>query len=514
MNRPHLYDWFSAGAEKWPSEIAIEVDGLQLSYRRLEHAVARMAGLINRAHGSRPPRRVGILAARSLAAYAGYLAALRLGATVVPLNPAFPPDRNRLLCDRAGVDVVITDESAAGQVSSLPPGVTLVNPAADAWRALLNGPVPDIPPCGRTNDVAYILFTSGSTGIPKGVPIRHENVAPYLDFNIERYQVGPGCRLSQAFDLTFDPSVFDLFVAWGAGATLVVPRKDELMAPVDFVNARRVTHWFSVPWYISMTSRLDQLTPDSMPGLRWSLFAGEQLTVEQADAWRTAAPRSVIENIYGPTELTVTCTGYRLPARRADWPVTANATVPIGRPYPFMETRVVDESGREAPEGELCVRGPQRFAGYLDSGDDAGRFLEIDDDGARPYDGTAPLESSHWYRTGDRVRWADGELVHLGRLDAQVKINGCRVELGEIEAAVRGQECVREAVVLVVPSARGAMEIVAVYTGEEARSRDLVTSVRRRLPRYMVPSRFKRLASFPLNANGKIDRRRLAEELT
>ncbi|WP_030456340.1 amino acid adenylation domain-containing protein [Herbidospora cretacea] len=508
MAHRSLFDWFAATVRRWPSEVALEVEDHRLTYRQLAEAVDRAASLIGDTHGSLP-RRVGILASRSLAAYAGYLAGLRIGATIVPLNPAFPPERNQLLCERADIDIVITDQKTAEQASALPKRVTRLDLADDD---LVRGPVPGIPWNERPNDVAYVLFTSGSTGIPKGVPVSHSNVDPYLRFNIARYQVGPGCRLSQAFDLTFDPSVFDLFVAWGSGATLVVPQKAELMAPIDYVNSRRLTHWFSVPWLISMTDRLGQLTSDVMPGLRWSLFAGEQLTVDQAESWQRAATGSVIENIYGPTELTVTCTSYRVPAERPDWPVTPNGTIPIGNAYPFMDILVLDEDGNEAIEGELCVRGPQRFGGYLDPHDNVGRFMTFDDGTGRPYDGSTPLQPSHWYRTGDRVRWLDDELVHLGRLDAQVKIQGCRIEPGEIEAVVRAQKNVEEAVVLVVPTARGALEIVAIYTGGDIPSRDLARSLQKRLPRYMVPKRFKHLESFPLNANGKIDRRRLVED--
>ncbi len=506
MNTPGLYDRFAATVRQWPDQLALEVADHRLTYRELADAADRLAALVLAARPGRP-RRVGVLAGRSLTAYAGYLAALRAGATVVPLNPSFPTARLALLCAQAGVDVVITDvEVPAG----LPAETAVVDLCDDTPLRPGAGPVPVVDAAPASTGVAYLLFTSGSTGVPKGVPVTHANTVEYLDLSIARYGAGPGCRFSQTFDLTFDPSVFDLFVAWGSGATVVVPRRDELMAPVDFVNRRGITHWYSVPWFAAMADRLGLLTPNAMPGLRWSLFIGDRLTLDEAGAWQRAAPGSTVENTYGPTELTVSCTTYRLPAERDAWPVTANGTVPIGDAYPHLEAVVLDENGHPADDGELCVRGPQRFAGYLDPADNAGRFLSWDGHTSRTYDGTGPLDETHWYRTGDRVRAGATGLVHIGRLDHQVKVQGYRIELGEIEALVRAHDSVDDAIVLAVPARLGGLEIVAAVTGPGVRTADLTSSLCTQLPRYMVPARIKHLPSLPLNDSRKIDRRRLA----
>jgi amino acid adenylation domain-containing protein len=516
MTELTLYEWFAASVARYPDAPALEIQELNLTYRDLDAVVERLAGRIVAAHG-RVPERVGLLVSRSLVAYAGYLAVLRLGAAVVPLNPIFPPSRNLAISAAAALDAVLVDDAGAAQLPGLGPdlGTTVADLPDRQWRSVVTGPVPaDLPVYdGRVDDVAYILFTSGSTGRPKGVPIQHANVSPYLEFNIAKYGIGPGCRLSQTFDLTFDPSVFDLFVAWGSGATLVVPQKNEVLTPVQYVNSRRITHWFSVPSIVSFARRLRALQPGCMPTLQLSLFAGEQLTIEQADAWRRAAPGCVIENIYGPTELTVTCTGYRLPPDRGEWPVTSNQTVPIGTVYPHLEYVILDENGRPADEGELCVRGAQRFPGYLDPASNASRFTAFDGTVATVYDGTGPLTAEHWYRTGDRVRRDRAELVHLGRLDHQLKIRGYRVELGEIEAVLRGHTRIREAVVLASTSPDGEVDLVAVYTGEQIPEDELVAVVRGRLPVYMLPRRYEHIAEMPLNDNGKTDRNRIAAGL-
>ncbi|MFJ1797972.1 amino acid adenylation domain-containing protein [Streptomyces sp. NPDC088180] len=502
-----LYDWFAASAAAYGDTCcALEVDGQELSYRELERLAGHLAAAVVARHGGRPAR-VGLLAARSVLAYAGYLAVARLGATVVPLNPAFPIARSADVARAAGLDLVLADAELPG-TDGLPVPVLRCDAREPAAPA-------EAPPRASAGpeDLAYILFTSGSTGRPKGVPVTHANVAAYLDHVIRRYGTGPGDRVSQTFDLTFDPSVYDMFSAWGSGATLVVPTREELLAPVRFVNRARITHWNSVPSVAAFAQRLRALRPGSMPTLRWSLFCGEALKLPQARAWRAAAPHSAVENIYGPTEMTVTWTEYRLPSEDADWPDTVNGTVPIGVPYPGQDHLILDESGRPADDGELCVRGSQRFPGYLDPADDVGRFRAP----TAPYavhDGSGPLTPAHWYRTGDRVRLTDGVLVHLGRLDHQVKIHGYRIELGEIESLLTRQPGITDAVVLPVPGRKGEPVLHAVCAGASRDPDELLGALGQRLPLYMVPAAVTFTGALPLNANGKVDRAALLASLT
>ena len=363
--RATMYGWFLESVRRHPDATAIEVRADALSYGQLHRLTDRLAAALVRAAGH-PPHAVGLLAARSLATYAGYLAALRLGSVVVPLNPAFPAGRNRTMCLAAGVEVVVVDDDAASQVAPVVQGTgAAVVPLLGRWPGALPEPWSERY-AGDPDDIAYLLFTSGSTGKPKGVPIRHRNVAGYLEHCVRRYDVAPGCRLTQTFDLTFDPSVFDLFVSWSTGATLVVPQEAEVLTPSRFVTANRITHWYSVPSVVSLARRLRGLRPGAMPDLRWSVFAGEQLTLAQARDWAVAAPNSVLENAYGPTELTVTCTVYRLPARPAPWPGTSNGPGPLRPPPDHPEARLgtQERAARAAGEGrERCGGGSQRFGG-------------------------------------------------------------------------------------------------------------------------------------------------------
>ncbi|MFJ9413732.1 AMP-binding protein [Streptomyces sp. NPDC101227] len=498
--RHTLYDWFAASAATHADRTALELGDTELTYAELAGlADALAAHLLLRLDGTRPGR-VGLLAGRTVLAYAGYLAVQRLGAAVVPLGPGFPAGRNAGIVRAARLDAVLADGTA--DHSGWPDVPTLALTDPELFR--LATTTPPTRRTARPEDLAYILFTSGSTGVPKGVPIQHRNVCGYLAHAVPRGAAGPGDRVSGTFDLTFDPSVHDMFTAWGSGATLVAATRDELLAPVRFVNRRALTHWNSVPSVISLAHRFRALRPGSMPTLRSSMFCGEPLTLQQAEAWHRAAPQSTVENAYGPTELTVTCTAYRLPGGRAAWPAPANGTVPIGTLHPGLQLRLY--------QGELCVRGAQRFPGYLDPANNAGRFLAPD---GAPYDPATALTDAHWYRTGDRVTTLPGApgpaadtvppLVHLGRGDQQVQVHGYRVELGEVEAALRALTGVLDAAVVPLTNP-GGVELGAAYTGTATDGDDVRAALRNRLPAYMVPATLTRLDALPLNHNGKVDR--------
>jgi amino acid adenylation domain-containing protein len=446
--------------------------------------------------------------------YAAYLAVLRIGAAVVPLNPEFPAARTADMAAAAGLDLVVADAVQP----ELPLGVPWLALSVDTATPDPAAPGPaggTLPPCPAVpGGEAYLIFTSGSTGTPKGMPILHRNVSAYLSQVIPASQAGPGSRLSQCFELTFDGSVHDLFVAWGSGGTLVVPRRGQLLSPVKFINTQRLTHWFSVPSLASFASRLGTLKPGSMPTLRHSTFGGEALTVVTGREWREAAPDSRLVVLYGPSELTVSCTEYVLPSRVADWPEPANGTVPIGTRYPSLEYLILDSEDRPATEGELCVRGPQRFPGYLDPADNVGRFVSRDAGGAvHAYAGDTPLTEEHWYRTGDLVSTQEGLLVHCGRVDHQVKIRGHRIELGEIEALLRAQPGVRDAVVLAVDGRDGEPDLEAAVSGNCAGAEPLYAALGARLPAYMVPRHIAILDELPVTVHGKTDRNALARTL-
>lgn len=521
MSVATLHELVSRTARQHPDATALTVSGEQpVTYAQLMDAAEATAREIARGFTA-VPSRIGLMEHKNTATYAAYLAILQLGASVVPISTTAPPQRIRAIAEAARLPVVVADEAAVSALRPLAgtPGAPRLIP--------LGGPTaPEPPGPSRTPDpshfpvpcphdpVAYIIFTSGTTGSPKGVPITHANALACVRHNISAYNITVGDRLTQTFDFAFDPSVFDMFVAWGAGASLVAPGPTDLLHPTAWVRREQITHWFSVPSTIATAAKLGELTDDAMPSLQISLFGGEPLTAEHAKAWQRATPNGRLENLYGPTEATVSVSRHPLPADPRTWPTTDNGTLPIGRIYDHMDWAVVAD-GRDATQGELCLRGPQRFAGYLDAQDDIGRFYLRKQDTYLPCPPGTELTARAWYRTGDRVAITPGgDLVHLGRLDSQVKIRGYRIELAEVEGALRLASQVQDAVVLAAPGRAGHQELAAYYTGTATEARTLREALTATLPAYMIPRRITHLDAFPLTPNGKVDRTQLLIPLT
>ncbi|WSQ09144.1 AMP-binding protein [Streptomyces sp. NBC_01231] len=516
-----LHELVTGSARRHPEATALVVPGeTPLTYAQLVDRAEETARAIAHRVGG-VPRRIGLVGHKNTATYAAYLAILRLGASVVPISATAPGARMASICAAAQLRLVLADQAGGAVPADL--GGT-----PDAPQVISLSELSELPELGTsetrttttppgvlegTDPVAYVVFTSGTTGRPKGVPITHANALACVEHNIRTYKVSPGDRLTQTFDFGFDPSVFDMFVAWGAGATLVAPAPTDLLHPAAWVRREQISHWFSVPSAIATAVTLKELEADAMPSLRISMFGGEPLTADYAMAWSRAAPHSRMENLYGPTELTVSVSRHPLAADARQWPETENGTLPIGAVYPHMEWVVVAD-GRAASQGELCVRGPQRFAGYLDRRHNTDRFYDRHGDTYVPLAEDAEPDADSWYRTGDRVADdGDGQLVHLGRLDSQVKIRGFRIELAEVEGALRLLPDVQDAVVLAVPSRSGHPELCAFYTGTAGDARTLRAGLAATLPAYMAPRRITHLDVFPLTPNGKIDRTRLLQDV-
>jgi amino acid adenylation domain-containing protein len=521
---PTLHAGFVASAARWPDRPALLLGPARWTYAELDTAARRLAaGLLT---VSRAPKRVGILARRSWASYTGVLGALLAGAAFVPLNPTLPAARLRTIVEVAELDAIVCEGQYLPLLRALLEGrgaplpVVLVDAARSAAAAmdrvqvldqdglratgLLRTPVPVAP-----QDIAYVLFTSGSTGAPKGVPISHANAAAFLAVNLERYAPRPDDVLSQTFEQSFDLSVFDQFMAWSAGAALCGFTPAELLAPLRVIQSQGITIWFSVPSVVAMQLRLGLVTPGSLPTLRLSLFCGEPLVQEHAQAWQDAAFLSVLENLYGPTELTIACAAHRWDPGRSP-ALCRNGIVPIGRVYGTLTSRIVDEALRPVARGEcgeLCVTGAQMFGGYWRNAEaDAAAFLDA-------ADGDAPR--TRFYRTGDLVRELDGgELVFVGRRDHQIKVGGHRIELGEIEAALRAQPGVVEAAAFAwPPGAIPPERIVAAVSGKAHDADALRGRLLELLPPYMVPSTILVIDAMPRTSSGKLDRRAVSEAL-
>jgi amino acid adenylation domain-containing protein len=516
---------FLSSVEAFGDRPAVEVSGEVLTYAQLFQKAASLAATLDRHEVENEPPLTAVFAYRSVTAFAGVLGALLRGHGYVPLNRTFPAGRTLTMLQRSGCRKMLVDAQSEKQLGQVLEGIgyemLVVLPDRDDARELTaRWPKHQFvgarelashklwhPEKPSPESIAYLLFTSGSTGVPKGVMVTHHNVRHYIDFISERFSISHEDRFSQTFDMTFDLSVADMFVAWEQGACVCCPPEKTLLNPGRFINDARLTIWFSVPSTALFMKRLGALKTGTYPRLRVSLFCGEALPVEVAKAWAGAAPNSIVENIYGPTELTIACTYYRWDSMRSP-SESAHGVVPIGEPFPGMVPLVVDESLFEVnpgEDGELLMTGPQMSPGYWNDGEKTARSFVV-----------PPGRTEVYYRTGDRVRQpsGNGPMLYLGRLDNQIKILGHRVELGEVEAIVRKESGVDGVVAVgwpVVPGGAGGIEVF--LQTDPFDTRKLSDQLAALLPTYMSPRRIHLLPQFPVNANGKFDRRAMIQKL-
>jgi amino acid adenylation domain-containing protein len=512
---------FFRPCEEFPKRAAIDISGDETTYENLANRAKSIGATVTKAVPSADVALTAVFAYRSQTAYAGVLGTLLAGHGYVPLNPTFPIARTRLMLERSLCRSLIVDAKSEPQLEKLlsdirfplviicpdQNDVTELAQQLPKHRVIGAAELADAaewkPQNVDVNSIAYLLFTSGSTGQPKGVMVSHANVLHYVNYVTRRYGIENSDRLSQTFDLTFDLSAHDLFVTWTNGACLCVPTQKQMIKPGAFINEARLTAWFSVPSTAIFMRRLGELKAGSYPRLRLSLFCGEALPVEVVRDWSSAAPNSVIENIYGPTELTIGCTSYRWD-NQTSLAECDQGIVPIGEPFEDMEALIVDEDLREVAlgcDGELIMTGPQLSKGYWCDEEKTKRAF-------------VSIKGRHvlYYRTGDRVRRSapNRPLVYLGRLDNQIKVLGHRVELGEVEAVVRSLSGVDAVVALGWPNGSSADRIELFLESDGFDTQPLLNQLKTKLPSYMVPRRIRLLRRFPLNPNGKYDRRALA----
>lgn len=504
-----------------PASKALELGELSLSYEELWNYAGRITACLNEIL---PPseKNVAVLADRSIAAYGGILGTLASGRGYVPLNPKFPVERTLYMLRASECQTLIVGRECAQTLQELLPRLgerlNLVIPdsgwspeGAAHHRVRLPSQLVKIAdpnePAVDGNDTAYLLFTSGSTGVPKGVAVSQSNVVAYMQYAAKRFGMHEEDRCSQNFDLTFDLSVHDLFTCWDAGATLC-PYAAQTLTPASLVDELQLTVWFSVPSVAMFASKIGLLEPGAFPTLRWSLFCGEALSASLASAWQKAANNSILENLYGPTEATIAITYYRWD--EATSPAECvNGLVPIGWPFESQQVCAVNETLEPVAcgeSGELCLGGSQVTRGYWNDPEKTAKaFVKLRHTGEQV-----------WYRTGDLVRQDDrGCLFYLGRRDFQVKVNGYRVELQEIDLVLREVAKTELAVAIPWPLSEGsASGIVGVISGSDSsHDKEILVACEARLPRYMVPTRLHHLAQMPLNVNGKIDRGKITEML-
>jgi amino acid adenylation domain-containing protein len=519
-------------AARHPQRAAVASSGCLLTYQELDELSNKMARALLRL-GVAPGDRVGILAPKSAAAVVGIYGALKAGACYVPLDPKAPVQRLSYVVQDSGTAVIISDEArmlqAAGLLGSVlrPLGLVVAGPGGSdgggqaeitvadgsailSWTAVTAEPAdPLTDERSIETDLAYILYTSGSTGIPKGVMISHRNSLTFAEWAAAAAGLSEEDRVCSPAPLHFDLSVFDIFSACRAGACMAVLPDPAATFPVSiaqWIEQERISAWYSVPSVLTLLACYGSLRKFDLSQLRTVIFAGEVFPPKHLAKLMEELPHPRYLNWYGPTETNV-CTAFEVPP---DWAESGPA--PIGKACANTEVFAITSEGRPVSQpgetGELYVRGPSLMRGYWGQ---PGKTREV-----LVQSPFRPEYDEIVYRTGDLVSLDPaGNYVYVGRRDSMVKIRGYRVELGEIEAALYRHPAIREAAVLPVPDELLGSRLRAVVIADDAGKlarQSVLDHCRQWLPSYMVPDVLEFREALPRTSTGKVDRAGLASE--
>ncbi|HEX8164560.1 MAG TPA: amino acid adenylation domain-containing protein [Beijerinckiaceae bacterium] len=497
-----VHSLFEAQARRQPTALAVQGDGPELSYRELNQRADRLAGMLA-GRGLRPGARIALLCERSPHLIVAMLAVLKAGCAYVPLDPDSPPARHETILRIAEAGALITDASMqarAERLAATAGGVPCLRAdllgEADR-RSRPSGLSPD--------DLAYIIFTSGTTGVPKGVAVRHRPVINLIEWVNATHSVGPGDRLLFVTSVAFDLSVYDVFGVLAAGGSIRIAGRSEVRDPralAEILEREPITFWDSAP------AALDQCVPylsgRGNLSLRLVFVSGDWIPVTLPDRLRRIAPDADIVALGGATEAVVWSNFHSVRDIKS-----GQSSIPYGRPIQNARYYILDRHMEPVPigvPGNLFIGGEVLADGYVgDPAQTAARFVP-DPFRARP--------GARLYDTGDRARyWEDGTIEFLGRLDTQVKIRGFRVETGEIEAILAAQPGIRASHVSIrgERSARWLCGYVVADVADRNLATKLRSALRAQLPEYMVPEAIVVLDAFPLTANGKLDRARLPD---
>jgi amino acid adenylation domain-containing protein len=503
-----VHEAFGRQVASTPDAPAAEYDGEQICYAELNRQANQVARRL-RDLGVGPEALVGVCMRTGLRELAALLGVWKAGAGYVPLDPALPAERLEFMIADTAMTAILTDTSSGMSIPATT-GATLVSLDTESDQFSSDNPsdnpdgtgvTPGVKKRVTAANVAYVLYTSGSTGQPKGVVIEHRQAVNFLQAMTSHWNIGPADAVLQFASLTFDVSVMDMFMPLIAGAKVVLAAPETLHSPPRLAALMRDA---KITYACLPPAVLDLLPEGDYPDLRILMAAGEELPSEVARRWIRPRPGLRLVNGYGPTEATVI-------SSYAEITETTPLPPPIGFPTrPNYRAYVLDQHLNPVPVGvigELHIGGAGVARGYLNR-PELTRERFIPD----PFQGG---NGGRLYKTGDLVRRrSDGSIVYLGRIDNQVKIRGIRIELGEIEAALTTHPAIAQAVVTVTTSPAGEKEIAAYLrpapaAGATISEPEVRAHLARTLPAAMIPAHLISVTEFPLNSSGKIDKRAL-----
>lgn len=480
---------FSESLASYPGRTAIFIQKKEYSYAELAGIVHFIYTLIP---SDKKYDRIGVYCNNDIYTYASLLAINLYGAAYVPLNSKYPQERNRKMAEHCELELVLNsaDEMSNDLFSSSINIISTVPPDQKTLQKISDHKLAELCSLARKeypeDSIAYILYTSGSTGQPKAVSVSHGNVNAFFNWFRVHYDFSEKDKFLQVYELSFDVSVFSFFMPLMCGATCYVLPEEGIrpMKIVEEIRKREISVCSMVPSVLDYLEKY--MSEIELPSLRYSFFSGDALHQHLAKKWKTCLPNGVIHNFYGPTETTIVCTRYVFNEKTSE-----EGIVPLGKAFKGMEFMILDENRKEAQKGELCFSGVQVIRSYLNNEDEE-KFFE--------YNG------KRFYRTGDIVSMnANADLIFHGRTDQQVKINGHRVELGEVEAIVSEVTGTKSTAVFV----RKDQRLYVFIDSDNVDVKMLKKKLGELLPLQMLPHKLIPVKNWPLNLNGKVDKPQL-----
>lgn len=512
-----LHQLLQKSAQQWSERPAVCYKNDCLSYAQLDAQSKQLAMLLQQS-GVKRGDRVGIYLEKSPLYLVAIFGILKAGGVYIPLDPGAPKQRIAFIIDNSEMQAIISCaekinglNSCAGNHLNELQKIVLTDNAFELNASLPQAVAPLTDPGLIENDLAYILYTSGSTGVPKGVMISHRASLTFVHWAYETFQVHSNDRVANHAPFHFDLSIFDVFTTIKAGATVVLVPPALSVFPrslADFIAKENISIWYSVPSVLMRLVLYGQLERHEYPHLRTVLFAGEVFPIKYLRQLMQLLPKPTYFNLYGPTETNV-CTYYEVPD---DLPESMTA-LPIGKACANTETVVLNEQQQIVPhgeEGELCVRSPSVMAGYW-------KLPEKTSESLVSFVFHKNIGAESIYRTGDFVKQtADGHYTYVGRRDNMIKSNGYRIELGEVESSLYSHPDVQEVAVITVPDDEIGNRIkafVVLVEGKVLHPKILQGFCAERLPSYMIPHTLEFVKSLPKTSTGKVDKAALKKNL-
>ncbi len=500
MNRfTNVLNYLENSAEQFPEKVAVADDKEKFSYFALREKSKKIGSYLLKEVSPRTP--VAVFGEKSAAMLAVFLGCVYAGCFYVPINPRHPKERRDKILKKLDNPLIISDEKYMdsvkdyeGKVVSFSDCLAEIDEKALEKVALTHIDV----------DPLYVMFTSGSTGEPKGIAVSHRSVIDFIEEFSKLFGFNADDVFGNQAPFDFDVSVKDIYTSLKCGATLEIIPRQKFSFPtylIDHLSERKITVLIWAVSALCILSTLNAFTYKVPETVKKVLFSGEAMPISQLNVWKSVYPEAMFVNLYGPTEITCNCTYYVLEKGAFEKKV-----LPIGKPFPNERVFLLSETGEEVREtgalGEICVSGTALSLGYY------GNAAETDKAFVQN-----PLNKNYLekiYKTGDLGYYdEDGALCFAGRKDFQIKHMGHRIELNEIESAIQSVKDVSQAVCIFDEKED---KIYAFYRGA-AKVKEIITELRKKLPAYMIPYKLQALSAFPLTENGKIDRKKLKGEI-